>query len=873
MRGHLAVLRAEQLLQPKVEQALRRFLHAARAALLDRDTDVAAQLAQVVADAAAADLPPNLDAWPHRSVWQAAVVGVVSATGTVWREGWDDTLSQQQADELSADDFLAEHLADAAARLNDASWPDDVYDAVVAQMVLSVSTREPLALLRERVANVLTLARWAGRTVMIARNESLAARNAGTYAAGMARVRTYGDTLYKQWVAVGDRRTRPTHMDVDGTVVGADESFDVGGSSMRYPHDPAGAPDQVIMCRCVLDWVDGIGVSATATAASSAPSSAASTAAFTALSSAPSTAHSRSMTMGPTVSKAATAGTTVAAAGPASTQTSAPTPPGPASAPATDPDTAPAVDPAGAPPADPAPEPGGEPPAPPTAQSADGPDPVTAAGQPDGDPADADPASRPAQVDPGDQPGAAPEPTGEQPDVEGPDVDQADVESQPVDGESVEGPPVDEPDDTQVTAATSGATRLRLADQATRWSRDDAVAKVKKWATRPSGTLDWAKYGRAFFQRSAAGPDGPKQGDFSLPFATVVDGELVAVPAGVSAAAARLSQTDMPDSDKAGVQAKIGAYYTKMRRTPPWAKTSGGKGRTRTRTTPRAVAAAAGDRLSWAEQVAANVPDLPAAAWFDNPQLSGPTKLHVTDEGRVFGHIARWDALHEVYKIPPPRCRHGGSYPRFHRHPVRTVEGPRLLTGPIATGGHASTRGGVTMTAAQAHYDDPRFVGANVRVGEDAYGIWAAGALRPGVAPFQVSILDVYSQSGDWREGELIASCAVTAPAFDLGPDSVFALAAAAGDQVMLADPTVEADITDDGVIVALVAAGIVVPDVEPGAGDVTAAGGGALDGWTLYRQMQAAQAADGRVRAARRRVLTNQAAIAAAANRVRQGA
>lgn len=56
----------------------------------------------------------------------------------------------------------------------------------------------------------------------------------------------------KEWVAVLDRRTRPTHVAADGQVVGLNETFNVGGFSMRFPTDGSlGAPaGEIVNCRC-----------------------------------------------------------------------------------------------------------------------------------------------------------------------------------------------------------------------------------------------------------------------------------------------------------------------------------------------------------------------------------------------------------------------------------------------------------------------------------------------------------------------------------------------------------------------------------------------------------------------------------------------
>jgi hypothetical protein len=117
-----------------------------------------------------------------------------------------------------------------------------------------------------------------------------------------------------------------------------------------------------------------------------------------------------------------------------------------------------------------------------------------------------------------------------------------------------------------------------------------------------------------------------------------------------------------------------------------------------------------------------------------------------------------------------------------------------------------------------AHYDDPRFVVANVVCGEDEFGIWVAGALRPGVEPWQVAFADTYSFSGDWRNGEMVAACAVSVEGFFVpNDDSVVALAASAG-----APEPPSAQVryrVEDGYTTALVAAGVVTPKRSSRAG------------------------------------------------------
>jgi hypothetical protein len=79
-----------------------------------------------------------------------------------------------------------------------------------------------------------------------------------------------------------------------------------------------------------------------------------------------------------------------------------------------------------------------------------------------------------------------------------------------------------------------------------------------------------------------------------------------------------------------------------------------------------------------------------------------------------------------------------------------------------------SARAAVAMN----HYDDTGFAVADVAAGEDQWGIWIAGALRPGVTEEQIRVLRGSPLSGDWRRIgnnlELIGALAVNTPGFPI---------------------------------------------------------------------------------------------------------
>ena len=188
-----------------------------------------------------------------------------------------------------------------------------------------------------------------------------------------------------------------------------------------------------------------------------------------------------------------------------------------------------------------------------------------------------------------------------------------------------------------------------------------------------------------------------------------------------------------------------------------------------------------------AAERAGNPPQaLPDAGDFADPGLTGPTPITVTDDGRVYGHIATWGTCHIGLDgcVTPPSSR--SAYAYFLTGEVETTAG-WIPVGQITMGtGHAPTS--MSARPAAAHYDDTGFAVADVFCGEDETGIWIAGRLRAGVDAAKVSALRAAGAlSGDWRKIggnlELVAALAVNVPGF---PVPRLSVAASAGEPVAL---------------------------------------------------------------------------------------
>lgn len=169
---------------------------------------------------------------------------------------------------------------------------------------------------------------------------------------------------------------------------------------------------------------------------------------------------------------------------------------------------------------------------------------------------------------------------------------------------------------------------------------------------------------------------------------------------------------------------------------------------------------------------AGSAPEEPPAEWFSNPNLTAPTPLTITPEGRIYGHLATWDTCHTGNPrqcVTPPSSPSGYAY--FRRGSVVTAEGSEIPTGVITLDTlHAGKN--LSASSAQTHYEDTGSAVADVNAGEDAVGIWVSGAIRADLTDKQLRSLRASPLSGDWRRVggslELIGALAVNLPGFPI---------------------------------------------------------------------------------------------------------
>lgn len=216
-----------------------------------------------------------------------------------------------------------------------------------------------------------------------------------------------------------------------------------------------------------------------------------------------------------------------------------------------------------------------------------------------------------------------------------------------------------------------------------------------------------------------------------------------------------------------------------------------------------------GEHLTMTDGIAAAAISLVAGGgwcapseWFEDPKLDKPTSMSFRTDERgteVWGHLAEWETCHiginGVCTVAPSSAT---DYAYFALGQVETDKGP-VRVGNLTIGtGHAPHRLGAVPTI--EHYDNTGTVWADVAIGEDEFGIWYHGWVRPGTSEETLYAAKASGKvSGDWREVvrdsgelELVAALSVNVEGFQKTKPSIGLVA---------------------GAQVSLVAAGVVEPE------------------------------------------------------------
>lgn len=156
---------------------------------------------------------------------------------------------------------------------------------------------------------------------------------------------------------------------------------------------------------------------------------------------------------------------------------------------------------------------------------------------------------------------------------------------------------------------------------------------------------------------------------------------------------------------------------------------------------------------------------------FADPKLTEPTPPYVDEDNVVYGHIAAWGTLHvdaAGLRLTPPKSHTNYAY--FANTHVLTEDGMLPSARLVIDGNHAD-KAAMWRTAID-HYANTCAAWADVSVGEDEFGIWFAGIVRPGTSAEVIHAARASVLSGDWRHIggglELVAALSVNAGGFPI---------------------------------------------------------------------------------------------------------
>ncbi len=173
------------------------------------------------------------------------------------------------------------------------------------------------------------------------------------------------------------------------------------------------------------------------------------------------------------------------------------------------------------------------------------------------------------------------------------------------------------------------------------------------------------------------------------------------------------------------------------------------------------------------------IPLYPPVEWFTPPSdMPKDAGCIVEPDGRVYGYLCHWgsvlmDGSNDRWTAP----RSKNSYAYAHTGDTQLADGSMLKTANLGGDfGHAP-QGQNDLAATQAFYENTQTQLARIRYGEDANGVWFAGACWPTVTELDMAKLRASARSGHWaavgdwrdmhsgRSGyELVGACLVNVP-------------------------------------------------------------------------------------------------------------
>ena len=195
-------------------------------------------------------IPHDWVTWVEQEMTDALSFVYYSGSVTAWTTFGAELSHQQMAGWESVVNHAAVEYMDSAtnrlAQVGERLWRD-----VRAQTVTALEKGLSVEQLKSNLEGITQWSEYRADTV--ARTETMSAYVRGEYEAQ----RAFGSDgpVEKVWLAALDDRTRESHAAADGQCVPIDQPFYVGGVAMDAPFDPGAPPEEVVNCRCVVNYL------------------------------------------------------------------------------------------------------------------------------------------------------------------------------------------------------------------------------------------------------------------------------------------------------------------------------------------------------------------------------------------------------------------------------------------------------------------------------------------------------------------------------------------------------------------------------------------------------------------------------------------
>jgi hypothetical protein len=186
-------------------------------------------------------------------LWQAQVDRILAALTPALKEGW--AAAHLPGDYDPTDPYIQANLALTYNLL--VRVPDDVHAKVVKEILEGTNAGESTGQIAQRIDNVLTYTgseNWDGRARLISRTEGARHFNSSQLAHALLQEKNGAVGMTKQWDTVMDGKERLAHQVANNQVQPINQPFIVDGEQLMFPLDPVGSPENVISCRCSMNF-------------------------------------------------------------------------------------------------------------------------------------------------------------------------------------------------------------------------------------------------------------------------------------------------------------------------------------------------------------------------------------------------------------------------------------------------------------------------------------------------------------------------------------------------------------------------------------------------------------------------------------------